>query len=163
MENMIIAFDYVGMDNNIHTEVYRHYKEEPFIVSPAVEFAYIPAKRILQRNLASIVSFNVYYFDNEGKYIKESYYICSKKNKYKKFLNKNYENEKEKLEQLKLQISLLNILSRINKHANDTNVSLNETVGDFMNHSHLCKSRSELLTKLDEWISLQEESKIKRK
>lgn len=45
MENMIITFDYVGMDNNIHTEVYRHYKEEPLIVSPSVEFAYIPAKK----------------------------------------------------------------------------------------------------------------------
>lgn len=62
-----------------------------------------------------------------------------------------------------MQLSLLKILDGIDKLAVKSDAPSNETVGEFVEHYHRCKSRHELLAKLDEIVSIEKSSKIKRK
>lgn len=191
MKNMIITFDYFGRDGKTHTEVCRGISER------------------LYMNIESITSFNAYYFDEQGKYVRETYFILENENEYSKRiselyfiekqrlirnwinqsgLNKNgyfdrydalyidgfsaYSNEesykelKNKLEKLDSQKNeqnaLLSILGKISDYANFLETSSNTTVGEFMNHTHMCSSRKELTSKLMEMM-LYAEKKNKGK
>ena len=193
MKNMIITFDYFGRDGKTHTEVCRGISER------------------LYMNIESITSFNAYYFDEQGKYVRETYFILENEKEYSKriselyfiekqrlirdWLNQSglnkqgyfdrydllyidgfnaYANEesykelKNKLEKLDSQKNeqnaLLSILGKISDYANFLETSSNTTVGEFMNHTHMCFSRKELTAKLMEMMLYAEkENKGKRR
>lgn len=79
MKNMIITFDYFGRDGKTHTEVCRGISERLFL------------------NLDAIISFNVCYFDEQGKYVRETYFILNKENEYSDRLSKLYFRESQRL------------------------------------------------------------------
>ena len=172
MKNMIITFDYFGRDGKTHTEVCRGISER------------------LYMNIEFITSFNAYYFDEQGKYVKETYFILNKENEYSDRLNELYFREsqrlirnwinqsdlneesykelKNKLEKLDSQKNeqnaLLSVLGKIRDYAISLETSSNTTVGEFMNHTHMCSSRNELTAKLMEMMLYAEkENKGKRR
>lgn len=93
MENMIVTFDYVGMDGKIKTEVYRTDLKKRIIS----DFWYTPAYKLLLLHLESIVSFSVYYFDKQGKYAKETYIISNDSKRFNRTINASYESVKKQL------------------------------------------------------------------
>lgn len=193
MNNMIITYDYVGLDGKVYSDSCRGNSERLFL------------------NLDAIISFSVYYFDEQGRYVREAYFILDKENEYsnklnelyfresqrlirnwinQRGLNKNgyfdrydalyidgfstYSNEesykelKNKLEKLDSQKNeqnaLLSVLGKISDYANFLETSSNTTVGEFMNHTHMCSSRKELTSKLMEMMLYAEkENKGKRR
>ena len=193
MNNMIITYDYVGLDGKVYSDSCRGNSERLFL------------------NLDAIISFSVYYFDEQGKYVREAYFILNKENEYsdrlnelyfresqrlirnwinQRGLNKNgyfdrydalyidgfstYSNEesfkelKNKLEKLDSQKdeqnALLNVLGKISDYAIFLETSSNTTVGEFMNHTYMCSSRNELTAKLMEMMLYAEkENKGKRR
>ena len=193
MNNMIITYDYVGLDGKVYSDSCRGNSERLFL------------------NLDAIISFSVWYFDKQGKYVREAYFILNKENEYsdrlnelyfresqrlirnwinQRGLNKNgyfdrydalyidgfstYSNEesfkelKNKLEKLDSQKNeqnaLLNVLGKISDYAIFLETSSNTTVGEFMNHTHMCSSRNELTAKLMEMMLYAEkENKGKRR
>ncbi len=193
MNNMIITYDYVGLDGKVYSDSCRGNSERLFL------------------NLDAIISFSVYYFDEQGKYVREAYFILNKENEYsdrlnelyfresqrlirnwinQRGLNKNgyfdrydalyidgfstYSNEesfkelKNKLEKLDSQKNeqnaLLNVLGKISDYAIFLETSSNTTVGEFMNHTYMCSSRNELTAKLMEMMLYAEkENKGKRR
>ena len=181
MKNMIITFYYFGRDGKTHTEVCRGISER------------------LYMNIESITSFNAYYFDEQGKHVRETYFILENVKEYSKriselyfiekqrlirdWLNQSgpnkqgyfdrydvlfidgfitYSNEesykelKNKLEKLDSQKNeqntLLSILGKISDYAYFLETSSNTTVGEFMNHTHMCSSRKEFTAKLMEMM-----------
>ena len=193
MNNMIITYDYVGLDGKVYSDSCRGNSERLFL------------------NLDAIISFSVWYFDKQGKYVREAYFILNKENEYsdrlnelyfresqrlirnwinQRGLNKNgyfdrydalyidgfnaYSNEesfkelKNKLEKLDSQKNeqnaLLNVLGKISDYAIFLETSSNTTVGEFMNHTYMCSSRNELTAKLMEMMLYAEkENKGKRR
>ena len=193
MNNMIITYDYVGLDGKVYSDSCRGNSERLFL------------------NLDAIISFSVYYFDEQGKYVREAYFILNKENEYsdrlnelyfresqrlirnwinQRGLNKNgyfdrygvlyidgfstYSNEKSfkelknKLEKLDSQKNeqnaLLSVLGKIRDYAISLETSSNTTVGEFMKHTHMCSSRNELTAKLMEMMLYAEkENKGKRR
>ena len=191
MNNMIITYDYVGLDGKVYSDSYRGNSEGLFL------------------NLDDIISFSVYYFDEQGKYVREAYFILDKKHSDRlnelyfresqrlirnwinqRGLNKNgyfdrygvlyidgfstYSNEesfkelKNKLEKLDSQKNeqnaLLSVLGKIRDYAISLETSSNTTVGEFMNHTYMCSSRKELTSKLMEMMLYAEkENKGKRR
>ena len=193
MNKMIITYDYVGLDGKVYSDSCRGNSERLFL------------------NLDAIISFSVYYFDEQGKYVREVYFILNKENEYsdrlnelyfresqrrirnwinQRGLNKNgyfdrydalyidgfsaYSNEesykelKNKLEKLDSQKNeqnaLLSVLGKISDYANFLETSSNTTIGEFMNHTHMCFSRKEFTAKLMEMMLYAEkENKVKRR
>lgn len=191
MNNMIITYDYVGLDGKVYSDSCRGNSERLFL------------------NLDDIISFSVYYFDEQGKYVREAYFILDKKHSDRlnelyfresqrlirnwinqRGLNKNgyfdrygvlyidgfstYSNEesfkelKNKLEKLDSQKNeqnaLLSVLGKIRDYAISLETSSNTTVGEFMNHTYMCSSRKELASKLMEMMLYAEkENKGKRR
>lgn len=193
MNNMIITYDYVGLDGKVYSDSCRGNSERLFL------------------NLDAIISFSVYYFDEQGRYVREAYFILDKENEYsnklnelyfresqrlirnwinQRGLNKNgyfdrydalyidgfstYSNEesykelKNKLEKLDSQKNeqnaLLSVLGKIRDYANILEVPSNTTVEEFMKHTHMCSSRNELTAKLIEMMLYAEkENKGKRR
>ena len=188
MKNMIITYDYVGLDGKVYSDSCRGNSERLFL------------------NLDAIISFSVYYFDEQGKYVREAYFILNKENEYsdrlnelyfresqrlirnwinQRGLNKNgyfdrygvlyidgfstYSNEesfkelKNKLEKLDSQKNeqnaLLSVLGKIRDYAISLETSSNTTVGEFMNHTYMCSSRKELTSKLMEMMLYAEKEK----
>ena len=193
MNNMIITYDYVGLDGKVYSDSCRGNSERLFL------------------NLDAIISFSVCYFNEQGKYVREAYFILDKENEYsnklnelyfresqklirnwinQRGLNKNgyfdrydalyidgfsaYSNEesykelKNKLEKLDSQKNeqnaLLSVLGKISDYANFLETSSNTTIGEFMNHTHMCFSRKEFTAKLMEMMLYAEkENKGKRR
>ena len=172
MKNMIITFDYFGRDGKTHTEVCRGISER------------------LYMNIEFITSFNAYYFDEQGKYVRETYFILENEKEYSKriselyfiekqrlirdWLNQSelnkqgYKELKNKLEKLDSQKNeqnaLLSVLGKIRDYANILEVPSNTTVEEFMKHTHMCSSRNELTAKLMEMMLYAEkENKGKRR
>ena len=79
MKNMIITFDYFGRDGKTHTEVCRGISER------------------LYMNIESITSFNAYYFDEQGKYVRETYFDLENEKEYSKRISELYFIEKQRL------------------------------------------------------------------
>lgn len=79
VKSMIITFDYVGSDGNVHTEVCRGILERLFI------------------NIESITSFNAYYFDEQGKCVRETYFVLENEKEYSKRISELYFIEKQRL------------------------------------------------------------------
>ena len=172
MKNMIITFDYFGRDGKTHTEVCRGISERLYL------------------NIEFITSFNAYYFDEQGKYVRETYFILENEKEYSKriselyFIEKQrlirdwinqsglnkqgYKELKNKLEKLDSQKNeqnaLLSVLGKIRDYANILEVPSNTTVEEFMKHTHMCSSRNELTAKLMEMMLYAEkENKGKRR
>lgn len=191
MNNMIITYDYVGLDGKVYSDSCRGNSERLFL------------------NLDAIISFSVYYFDEQGKYVREAYFILDKKYNDRlnelyfresqrlirnwinqRGLNKNgyfdrydslyidgfstYSNEesykelKNKLEKLDSQKNeqnaLLSVLGKIRDYAFSLETSSNTTVREFMNHTYMCSSRKELTSKLMEMmLCAEKENKGKRR
>lgn len=175
MKNMIITFDYFGRDGKTHTEVCRGIFE------------------ILYMNIESITSFNAYYFDEQGKYVRETYFILENEKEYSKRISELYFIEKQRLirdwlnqsglnkqgyfdsheianklekldSQKNEQNALLSVLGKIRDYANILEVPSNTTVEEFMKHTHMCSSRNELTAKLIEMMLYAEkENKGKRR
>lgn len=172
MNNMIITFDYFGRDGKTHTEVCRGISER------------------LYMNIEFITSFNAYYFDEQGKYVRETYFILENEKEYSKriselyFIEKQrlirdwlnqrglnkqgYKELKNKLEKLDSQKNeqnaLLSVLGKIRDYANILEVPSNTTVEEFMKHTHMCSSRNELTAKLMEMmLYVEKENKGKRR
>ena len=193
MNNMIITYDYVGLDGKVYSDSCRGNSERLFL------------------NLDAIISFSVWYFDKQGKYVREAYFILNKENEYsdrlnelyfresqrlirnwinQRGLNKNgyfdrydalyidgfnaYSNEesfkelKNKLEKLDSQKdeqnALLSVLGKIKDYAISLETSSNTTVEEFMKHTHMCSSRKEFTAKLMEMmLCAEKENKGKRR
>ena len=79
MNNTIITFDYFGRDGKTHTEVCRGIYER------------------LYMNIEFITSFNAYYFDEQGKYVRETYFILENEKEYSKRISELYFIEKQRL------------------------------------------------------------------
>lgn len=77
MNNMIITYDYVGLDGKVYSDSCRGNSERLFL------------------NLDDIISFSVYYFDEQGKYVREAYFILDKKHSDR--LNELYFRESQRL------------------------------------------------------------------
>lgn len=172
MKNMIITFDYFGRDGKTHTEVCRGISER------------------LYMNIEFITSFNAYYFDEQEKYVRETYFILENEKEYSKRISELYFIEKQRLirdwlnqsglnkqgykelnnklekldSQKNEQNALLSVLGKIRDYANILEVPSNTTVEEFMKHTHMCSSRNELTAKLMEMMLYAEkENKGKRR
>ena len=170
MNNMIITYDYVGLDGKVYSDSCRGNSERLFL------------------NLDDIISFSVYYFDEQGKYVREAYFILDKKHSdrlnelyfresqrlIRNWINQSDLNEesykelKNKLEKLDSQKNeqnaLISILGKISDYAIFLETSSNTTVGEFMNHTYMCSSKKELTSKLMEMMLYAEkENKGKRR
>ena len=172
MKNMIITFDYFGRDGKTHTEVCRGISER------------------LYMNIEFITSFNAYYFDEQGKYVRETYFILENEKEYSKRISELYFIEKQRLirdwlnqsglnkqgykelnnklekldSQKNEQNALLSVFGKIRDYANILEVPSNTTVEEFMKHTHMCSSRNELTAKLMEMMLYAEkENKGKRR
>ena len=172
MKNMIITFDYFGRDGKTHTEVCRGISER------------------LYMNIEFITSFNAYYFDEQEKYVRETYFILENEKEYSKRISELYFIEKQRLirdwlnqsglnkqgykelnnklekldSQKNEQNALLSVFGKIRDYANILEVPSNTTVEEFMKHTHMCSSRNELTAKLMEMMLYAEkENKGKRR
>lgn len=108
-------------------------------------------------NLVLECRYYTYYFDEQGNYVKETYFIKDKLSKKLASKSKNLDTQR------KAQNALLRFLGGIDEFANHFDTPASTTVEEFMNRIHMYSSRKKLLLKLEEILKYEDNAKVKRR